>query len=193
MPDWSSNIWVVTIGGGFAVGIILAILASFSKGVRSAVVHLWTEIRRRTRTRRSAESFDLRFVEFYSFFGVATQQNGQRTAQIQSQWTVTNLSGMPAHLLRARLAKPRLPDARPQFEEAKGQIIIHDDEVIPANAPRRITINFFALLPPRRLRRSMTLKIVVVDQLNNEHALPVITVIPQVAPASTNPAGGQTP
>src|SRR5215469_6082098 len=101
---------------------------------------------------------------------------------------------MPARLLQARLAKPRLPDARPEFEEARGLIIVHHGDAIPANTTDRITIHFFTHLPPGRLRRSMTLKIVVVDQLNNEHSLPAIRVKPQIAgPAATGPTGEQTP
>jgi hypothetical protein len=121
----------------------------------------------------------------------ATPEGREVARSATDKWNVTNvsMSGMPARLLRARLAIPRLPDARPEFEEARGNVIIQNSgtEVIAANTTERITIHFSVLLPPSRLR-SLTLYIVVIDQLSNEHALPRITVKPQMLqPANSRP------
>lgn len=207
MPDWFSNSYVVNIVSTVIGAIIVAVLFFSWKRIVAFLAFLWNRIRmghrKETRMRPwgalgplevtidSAHSLDLRFVEFFSFCGVQQHKDGRWLGQIQTQWDVTNVSKsrMPASLLRARLAKPRLADARPQFGEARGDVIIHTGDDIPANGKRkRITIHFFPLLPPYKLK-SLTLHIVVIDQLNNEHSLPPITVKPQIAPPPTE---GQT-
>jgi len=190
MPDWISNN-VPSIVSTVIAGIILGVLAIFWKGISRTVAQLWTKREPRTETGDSAEPLDLRFVEFHSSFGVKQRHDGQWDAQIQSQWNVTNVSrsGMPARLLRSRLAKPRLQDARPEFEEATGHIIIQRADDIRANETERISIHFFAVLPSSKLGKSITLDIVVIDQLSNEHALPPIKVKPQKAQP---PSRGQT-
>lgn len=85
-------------------------------------------------------------------------------------------------LLTARLAKPRLPDARPELGEARGTVIMQRaaaSEVIGMNRTERISIHFFVVLPPDKLK-PLTLHIVVTDQLNNDHLLPRITVKPHL-------------
>jgi hypothetical protein len=122
-------------------------------------------------------------VELHSFCGVPPKKDGKWLGQIQTQWDVTNVSksGMPARLLAARLAKPRLRDARPEFEEARGHVLVVD---IPPNRTKRMVIHFFVVLPPGKLK-SLTLHIVVVDQLSGEHSLRRIKLKPQIAqPAS---------
>jgi hypothetical protein len=139
---------------------------------------------RKTQTRDSAESLDLRFVEFHSICGVLPQKDGKWFGQIQTQWDVTNVSksALSAHLLTARLAKPRLRDARPEFEEARGHVLVVD---IPPNRTKRMVIHFFVVLPPNKLK-SLTLHIIVIDQLSGEHSLQRIKLKPQIAqPAST--------
>lgn len=180
MPDWSS-IESTVIGA-----IIVGVLVFFWKRIVTGLEFVWKRIRmgRRTQTRDSAESLDLRFVEFRSVCGVSQQKDGKWIGQIQTEWDVTNVSksGMAAHLLRARLAKPRLRDGRSEFEEARGHVLVVD---IHPNRTQRMVIHFFVVLPPDKLK-SLTLHIVVIDQLSGEHSLRRIKLKPQIAqPATT--------
>jgi hypothetical protein len=119
-------------------------------------------------------------------FGVVHRNGSQPMSDIRTHWKVTNLSqtGLPAaRLLTARLVKPRLRDTRlanAPTESTNAMVVSVDGELIPRGYTRELDILFFVAVPPGRLSKPMKLKIVVVDQLSNEHKLPPVTLMPQI-------------
>jgi hypothetical protein len=105
---------------------------------------------------------------------------------IRTHWKVTNLSPFggipPARLLKARLLKPRLRNdprlGNTPFESTNAVVVSVDGEIIPRGSTREVDILFFGVLPPVRLNKPIRLKIIVTDQLSNEHKLPPITLKP---------------
>jgi len=184
MEQWLKDNWVLVAEIGFAASIV-TLLGVFWKPFRSVVVSLWTHVRR-LRIVSAAESLDLRFVPMLwrSTLGVVRRNGEQPMADIRTHWNVTNLSppGMPpARLLTARLVKPRLRDARlagAPTESTNAMVVIVDGEFIPRGHTREVDIHFYVVLPPGRLNKPIRVKIIVTDQLGNEHEPRPITLTP---------------
>lgn len=87
----------------------------------------------------------------------------------------------PARLLTARLVKPRLRDTRlanSPTESTNAMVVSVDGELIPPGHTRELDIHFYVVLPAGRLNKPIRLKIIVTDQLSNEHNLPPVTLKP---------------
>jgi hypothetical protein len=52
------------------------------------------------------------------------------------------------------------------------------NDIIPPGTTRRISVAFAITLPEDRAKKPIELKIIVIDQLSNEHKLPPITLDP---------------
>jgi hypothetical protein len=182
--------WISQNAASITVIFVLAALCTIAevlwKPVRSIISFCWSMINRRRKTASAAQSLDLRFVlmPWRSTLSVIHREDEQPNADIRTHWKVTNLSpsGMPpARLLTARLVKPRLRNARlagAPTESANAIVISVDGERIPLGQTREVDIHFYVVLPPGRLNKPIRLKIIVVDQLSNEHKLPPITLQP---------------
>jgi hypothetical protein len=187
MEQWLKDNWVLVAEIGFAASIV-TLLGVFWKPFTSVVVSLWTHVRR-LRIVSAAQSLDLRFVPipWRCTLAVMRRDGEQPNADIRTVWKVTNASSSdgipPARLLTARLVKPRLRDTRlgnMATESTNSVAVFVDGERIPRGGTREVDIHFYVALPPGRLNKPLRLKIIVVDQLSNEHKLPPITLNPQI-------------
>jgi hypothetical protein len=184
MEQWFKDNWVLVTGIGFA-GSIIYLAAVFGKPLLSVVVSLWTHVTR-LRIVSAAQSLDLRFVlmPWRSTLSVMHRDGEQPNADIRTHWKVTNLSPPampPARLLTARLVKPRLRDTRipnAPTESTNAMVVSVDGELIPRGHTREVDIHFYVVLPAGKLNKPMRLKIIVTDQLSNEHKLPPVTLNP---------------
>jgi hypothetical protein len=191
MEQWLKDNGVLVTEIGLAASVV-TLLAIFVKPVRFTIVSLWTHVRR-LRIVRAAPYIDLRFVAmpWRSTLTVVHRDGEQPIADIRTIWKVTNASpyaGMPpARLLTARLAKPRLRNTRlanAPTESTNAMVVSVDGERIPVGLTREVDIHFYVAVPAGRLNKPMKLKIVVVDQLSNEHKLPSIMLKPIIVEAT---------
>ena len=172
MEQWFKDNWAVA-AIGFAASIV-TLAAFFGKPLLSIVVSWWERMNRKRKIRDSEQSLDLRFVPIPWRCMLGVHRDGEQPiADIRTHWKVTNASpsGIPARLLTARLVKPRLRDARlgNAPESANAIMVSVDGELIPRGSTREVDIHFFVVLPAGRLNKPIKLKIIVVDQLANEH------------------------
>jgi hypothetical protein len=186
MEQWFKDNWVLVAEIGFAASIV-TLLGVFWKPFRSIVVSLWTHVTR-LRIVSVTPSLDLRFVlmPWRSTLSVMHRDGEQPMADIRTHWNVTNLSppGMPpARILTARLVKPRLRDARlpgAPTEGTNAMVVSVYGELIPRGDTREVDIHFYVVLPSGRLNKPTKIKIIVVDQLANEHKPRPITLKPMI-------------
>ena len=104
--------FVIGVASSIVAAIILGFLAFFGKRILAIVIRWWTQMGRALKIGHTAQPPDLRFVAIPMGcrIGVIERDDQQPNVQINTSWYVTNAStsGMPAQLLRARLAKPRV-------------------------------------------------------------------------------------
>jgi len=114
MDQWFKDNWVLVAEISLA-GSIVGLVAFFGRPLLSTVVSLWSRLNRMRRTGNAVRFPDLRFVGLPKECILAVTQSDDQgpNVQIFTRWNVTNASasGMPARLLRARLAKPRVRDS----------------------------------------------------------------------------------
>ena len=183
MDQWiSQNAALITFL--FVVAALCTIAEFVWKPLRSIISFCRSRVNRRHTRRMPLAPADLRFVAvpFQCFFAVVHRDGEQPTADIRTHWNVTNASasGMPAKLLTARLAKPRLRDqlGNAPIGVTSAVVVSVNGELIPPGATREVAIHFLVVLPYGRLNKPIKLEIVVVDQLENEHKLRPITLKP---------------
>jgi hypothetical protein len=164
-------------------------VAFFGKPLLSTVVSLWSRLNRMRRTGNAVRFPDLRFVGLPKecILAVTQRDDPGPNVQIFIHWNVTNASasGIPARLLRARLAKPRVRDSEAIYihtGSTNGRV--YPNEEIPTGATRRLTIVFLAVLPSDRVKKPIKVKVIVVDQFSREHRLRPI----RLQPININPA-----
>jgi hypothetical protein len=68
-------------------------------------------------------------------------------------------------------------------------VVSVDGELIPRGYTREVDIHFFVVLPARRLNKPIKVKIIVVDQLANEHKPRPITLRPIMIEATQTRPG----
>jgi hypothetical protein len=198
MEQWlkDNSGFVIGVASSIVGTIIVGLVAFFVKPIRFIIVSLWAHVRR-LRIFSAAESLDLRFVPmpWRSTLGVVRRDGEQPMADIRTRWNVTNLSppGMPpARLLTARLVEPRLRDARlpgAPTEGTNAMVVSVHGELIPRGYTREVDIHFFVVLPSGRLNKPMKIKIVVTDQLANEHKPRPIRLKPMIIEGTQTPPG----
>jgi len=188
MDQWFKDNWVLVAEISLA-GSIVGLVAFFGKPLLSTVVSLWSRLNRMRRTGNAVRFPDLGFVGLPKecILAVTQRDDPGPNVQIFTHWNVTNASasGVPARLLRARLAKPRVRDSEAIYihtGSTNGRVYPNED--IPTGATRRLTIVFLAVLPSDRVKKPIKVKVIVVDQFSREHRLRPITL----QPININPA-----
>jgi len=177
--------FVVGVASSMVAAIILGFLLFFGKRIVAIVIRLWTQMKRALKIGHAAQFPDLHFVALprECILGVIPRDDPGPNVQICMHWNVTNASssGMPARLVRARLARPRLSDSEGMYihtGSTNGRVYPNED--IPPGSTRRLTTVFVAVLPSIRVKKPVKVKVIVVDQLSREHKLDPITLTPSV-------------
>ena len=200
LTHWVQQNGTLVVVLGF-LGTLITVVGFFWNALWRVVMPLQNLFRgffERFKSReRSLLKPDLRFVPMSNgcAFGVIPNaQASQPNAHILTHWRVTNasLQGVECQLVEARLLIPRSHDQNPPqiMTTSPGGYFSHKYETLPCRAIRHVSITCHLRLPEPRLKKPLTVQLVVEDNLSNKYKLRKLKLRPIVP---TPPNIGQNP
>jgi hypothetical protein len=191
MPEWipqwlhQNAPWLDPLAALITIvtGILAGIVYFFFKPLRWAILKLWSSLSGSFKT--GARRVTLRFVamDFSQSHWVMGSIGDKPILVIVTRWHVTHEPGsgsrMPVRLLKAHLMKPLakyLIHSQVIITSGKYQRTLWDD-TIPEGETRNLTINC-NLSKVLKTEKRLEVHLAVEDQLQNNHILPPIMVLP---------------